>query len=336
MNRTIKKVAILGSGVMGSRIACHFANIGVQVLLLDIVPFELNEEEQKKGLTKESPIVRNRIVTTALQNTLKSNPSAIYENSNAARLTTGNFDVISLVVFYFLINSKRSVIAILLISFGMLNHEIFILFLPLYIFSEYISRVSFSEFFKKSLTITMITFINFYTFMKIAIPKMDQSQFDELMSKKLGIASGKHPFWSGYLELSPKSPLEYQEKYGIHAQVIWENIGFVIAPTLFAILTFVGLFSILKLSRVNRYILLFCSLTPFLVSLIFADDYYRYLSLSISGLFILFLKLFIYNGLKAKPDLRIYLLLFFSLLGPLGSGDLSRPFPVLQRIIEAI
>ena len=92
MNRTIKKVAILGSGVMGSRIACHFANIGVQVLLLDIVPFELNEEEQKKGLTKESPLVRNLIVTTALQNTLKSNPSAIYEKSNAARITTGNFD----------------------------------------------------------------------------------------------------------------------------------------------------------------------------------------------------------------------------------------------------
>ena len=92
MNRTIKKVAVLGSGVMGSRIACHFANIGVQVLLLDIVPFELNEEEQKKGLTKESPIVRNRIVTTALQNTLKANPSSIYEKSFASRITTGNFD----------------------------------------------------------------------------------------------------------------------------------------------------------------------------------------------------------------------------------------------------
>jgi 3-hydroxyacyl-CoA dehydrogenase len=92
MNRTIKKVAILGSGVMGSRIACHFANIGVQVLLLDIVPFELNEEEQKKGLTKESPLVRNRIVKLALENTLKSNPSAIYEKSNASRITTGNFD----------------------------------------------------------------------------------------------------------------------------------------------------------------------------------------------------------------------------------------------------
>ena len=77
---------------MGSRIACHFANIGVQVLLLDIVPFELNEEEQKKGLTKESPAVRNRIVTTALQNTLKANPSSIYEKAFASRITTGNFD----------------------------------------------------------------------------------------------------------------------------------------------------------------------------------------------------------------------------------------------------
>ncbi|MEB2778892.1 3-hydroxyacyl-CoA dehydrogenase/enoyl-CoA hydratase family protein [Algoriphagus sp. C2-6-M1] len=92
MNRTIKKVAILGSGVMGSRIACHFANIGVQVLLLDIVPFELTEQEQKKGLTKEDPTVRNRIVTEALQSTLKANPSAIYDKAIASIITTGNFD----------------------------------------------------------------------------------------------------------------------------------------------------------------------------------------------------------------------------------------------------
>lgn len=92
MNKTIRKVAILGSGVMGSRIACHFANIGVEVLLLDIVPFELTEEEQKKGLTKEHPAVRNRIVTTALQNTLKAKPSPIYDKRFASRITTGNFD----------------------------------------------------------------------------------------------------------------------------------------------------------------------------------------------------------------------------------------------------
>ena len=50
MNRIIKKVAVLGSGIMGSRIACHFANIGVNVLLLDIVPKDLLPEEQKKGI----------------------------------------------------------------------------------------------------------------------------------------------------------------------------------------------------------------------------------------------------------------------------------------------
>lgn len=92
MKRTIKNVAILGSGVMGSRIACHFANIGVQVLLLDIVPFELTEQEEKKGLTKEHPMVRNRIVNTALQNTLKAKPSPIYDKDFASRIQTGNFD----------------------------------------------------------------------------------------------------------------------------------------------------------------------------------------------------------------------------------------------------
>ena len=48
MKRTIKKVAVLGSGIMGSRIACHFANIGIEVLLLDIVPKELNDTEKAK------------------------------------------------------------------------------------------------------------------------------------------------------------------------------------------------------------------------------------------------------------------------------------------------
>ena len=51
MNRTIRKVAVLGSGIMGSRIACHFANIGCDVLLMDIAPSELSEEEKKKGVT---------------------------------------------------------------------------------------------------------------------------------------------------------------------------------------------------------------------------------------------------------------------------------------------
>jgi 3-hydroxyacyl-CoA dehydrogenase len=92
MKRKIHKIAVLGSGVMGSRIACHFANIGCEVMLLDIVPKEPNDAEKAKGLSLESKAVRNRIVNDALQFALKSNPSPIYHKSFAARITTGNFD----------------------------------------------------------------------------------------------------------------------------------------------------------------------------------------------------------------------------------------------------
>jgi 3-hydroxyacyl-CoA dehydrogenase len=91
MNRPIKKVAVLGSGVMGSRIACHFANIGVQVLLLDIAPKEVTEVEKAKGLTTESPIVKNRIVNEAFQAAIKSNPAPLYHPSFAKRVSLGNF-----------------------------------------------------------------------------------------------------------------------------------------------------------------------------------------------------------------------------------------------------
>ena len=86
MNRSIKKAAVLGSGIMGSRIACHFANIGVEVLLLDIVPFDLSEEE------KSNPIARNRMVNDSLKTAVKSKPSPLYASKNVGLIKTGNFD----------------------------------------------------------------------------------------------------------------------------------------------------------------------------------------------------------------------------------------------------
>lgn len=80
--RTIRKVAVLGSGVMGSRIACHFANVGVEVMLLDIVP-------KDAGTDKKS---RNKIVNDALDFALKSNPAPLYKKTFVKRITTGNFD----------------------------------------------------------------------------------------------------------------------------------------------------------------------------------------------------------------------------------------------------
>jgi len=92
MIRRINKVAVLGSGVMGSGIACHFANIGLDVLLLDIVPRELNEAEKSKGLTLNDKVVRNRMVNDSLTAALKSKPSPIYKQSFAKRITTGNME----------------------------------------------------------------------------------------------------------------------------------------------------------------------------------------------------------------------------------------------------
>lgn len=92
MNRAIKKVAVLGSGIMGSRIACHFANIGVEVLLLDIVPKELTAEEQAKALTLENKTVRNRIVNSALDTAVKSNPSPVFTKKVLNKISTGNFE----------------------------------------------------------------------------------------------------------------------------------------------------------------------------------------------------------------------------------------------------
>jgi 3-hydroxyacyl-CoA dehydrogenase len=83
-NRVIKKIAVLGSGVMGSRIACHFAGIGVQVLLLDIVPNEAKDSDNKNA--------RNKIVNDSLQAAVKSNPSPVYTKDVVKKITTGNFD----------------------------------------------------------------------------------------------------------------------------------------------------------------------------------------------------------------------------------------------------
>lgn len=90
--RRINKVAVIGSGIMGSAIACHFANIGVEVLLLDIIPRELTDAEKKKGLTLQDKAIRNRIVNEALQKAIKSNPAPLYHKDFAKRISTGNLE----------------------------------------------------------------------------------------------------------------------------------------------------------------------------------------------------------------------------------------------------
>ncbi|PHX74975.1 MAG: 3-hydroxyacyl-CoA dehydrogenase [Chitinophagaceae bacterium] len=84
MKPSIKKVAVLGSGVMGSRIACHFAGIGLPVILLDIASPETQADSPKAK--------RNKLVNDALQSVIKSNPSPVYTKDVVKKITTGNFE----------------------------------------------------------------------------------------------------------------------------------------------------------------------------------------------------------------------------------------------------
>ena len=90
MNRKINKIAVIGSGVMGSGIACHFANIGIEVLLLDIAPNKLNDNENKLGLSLDDKKVKNRIVNEMFQRCIKSKPAPLYHKTFSKRVELGN------------------------------------------------------------------------------------------------------------------------------------------------------------------------------------------------------------------------------------------------------
>jgi 3-hydroxyacyl-CoA dehydrogenase len=88
----IRRVAVLGSGVMGSGIAAHLANAGIPCLMLDIVPPARTEEEQKKGISENSPAFRNRFALKGLEAVKKSKPSLIYSRKDLGLISIGNFE----------------------------------------------------------------------------------------------------------------------------------------------------------------------------------------------------------------------------------------------------
>jgi 3-hydroxyacyl-CoA dehydrogenase len=92
MSFEIKKAAVLGAGVMGANIAAHLTNAGIECYLLDIIPFELTEDDKKKGLTEKSPAWRNRFAANGLAGATKSKPASFYAKSNASMVTIGNFE----------------------------------------------------------------------------------------------------------------------------------------------------------------------------------------------------------------------------------------------------
>lgn len=92
MSKEIKRVAVLGAGVMGQGIAAHLANAGIQCYLLDIVPGDLTDDEKMKGLTKESPEFRNKLSNAGLQALLKAKPALLFTKNAAKLITPGNFE----------------------------------------------------------------------------------------------------------------------------------------------------------------------------------------------------------------------------------------------------
>ncbi len=92
MSLEIKKAAVLGAGVMGAGIAAHLTNAGIECYLLDIIPFELTEEDKKKGLTEKSPAWRNRFAANGLAGITKSKPASFFTKKNASMIKIGNFE----------------------------------------------------------------------------------------------------------------------------------------------------------------------------------------------------------------------------------------------------
>ncbi|MGM8215302.1 3-hydroxyacyl-CoA dehydrogenase NAD-binding domain-containing protein [Bacillaceae bacterium W0354] len=92
MNRQIKRAAVLGTGVMGSGIAAHLANVGIPTIMLDIVPNELTDVEKKKGLTLEDASVRNRIALSSKEKLKKQKPSPITTKKSLDLIEVGNFE----------------------------------------------------------------------------------------------------------------------------------------------------------------------------------------------------------------------------------------------------
>ncbi len=90
--KSIRRAAVLGAGVMGAQIAAHLANAGISSYLLDIVPDQLNEEEKKKGLTLDNPVVRNRFSAGGLKRALELKPAPLFTKQMAGRITVGNFE----------------------------------------------------------------------------------------------------------------------------------------------------------------------------------------------------------------------------------------------------
>ena len=90
--KSIKKAGVIGAGVMGATIAAHLSNVGIDTILLDIVPARLTEEEEKKGISRESDAFRSRLARNGVASALKAKPASFYVPENSSLIAVGNME----------------------------------------------------------------------------------------------------------------------------------------------------------------------------------------------------------------------------------------------------
>jgi len=92
MEKQIKKAGVIGAGVMGATIAAHLSNVGIETVLLDIVPPQFTDKDKKKGLTEDSRAFRNKLSKTGIDTALKSKPASFYIPENSKLISIGNLE----------------------------------------------------------------------------------------------------------------------------------------------------------------------------------------------------------------------------------------------------
>lgn len=247
---------------------------------------------------------------------------------------TGTLDTfVLLLVLPLLLYPMSNALAALLFVVAMLVHEVALFFLPAIIFAQYFLHRKTNCSLKAADWGCLLIMLGACYFVPKLTVSMGQIEFETLMSSKLSIASYRHVYWSGFFEVSSSVSDNYQIDSGTINRYK-ANLFQMIFPVLYLIFLARLVLKGTKFGTVGSIFLLFVILFP-LTALLVAGDFYRWLCFSaITALvfIVVFSKLDFVN-LKWRDFIPLLLCCLF---GPIGAGDLSRPFPILQFFLDRI
>ncbi|MDA9141050.1 hypothetical protein N9O22_03740 [Gammaproteobacteria bacterium] len=256
--------------------------------------------------------------------------------------TTGNLDVLLflflIIVFFFLTNTF---IILILITISLLIHEMFISFIPFFIFFKYLSLQQISVknltiFFKPTIVLILSTLIclAIIVFGTLEIP---QIEFEALIQDQLGRASFKHPLWSGFYEVSSSVNLNISEAHELNIRYLnelsAEGLFMVCIPFFYLICLIMIFYKRVDITFYKKVLAILTMLLPLMLFL-FANDLYRWVGLSIKLCFVAFIFLASENKISFKK-IDGFVLSIFVFTGPYGIF-LLRPLPAFQFIFDYI